>query len=196
MLLTIYKGVILVKGIILFISLFFTVHSFAEDVCKAPQKETITLSKLDAKEKQLVYFGGRYSIKLNAPAKVIFSRDMLGYQYSKDKYMTLHADSIMTEANKNQYLIAFGLQSEEKTNQDSIYIRKGLNICNGKITHYKIEGMTETIIATHNKVDNKPNTMVYLFNEVSPFIELIQFTGFSNEAIKTSLSTLEKVKGK
>lgn len=184
------------KGIILLIALFFSVHGFAEDICKAPQKEIITLSKLDTKEKQLVYFGGRYSIKLNTPAKVIFSRDMLGYQYSKDKYITLHADSIMTEANKNQYLVAFGLQSKDNINQDSVYIRQGLNICNGTITQYKIEEMNETIVATHNKVNDKPNTMVYLFNEVSPFIELIQFTGFSNEEIKTSLSTLEKVKGK
>lgn len=114
---------------------------------------------------------------------------MLAYLYNKDKHFVIHTDKEASEENLLTLKIALGLDSEQENNE-ALHLREAYKLCGGKIIQYHIKGMDEIIIAVDSTVNNKPNTNIYLFNEVTPFVETVQFINFSKENIEKILSTL------
>lgn len=170
----------------LFISSFVSL-SYAES-CPAPKINEVNLEPIKS-DQQIINFAGRYSLNINPPPRVIFSKDMMAYIYDGKKHFAIHSDTEITEDNKIKTLHAFGLNSDKSDSE----LRQALDICNGEITKYKIKGMPELIIGVDSTVLDRPNTMVYLFHEVTPFVETIQFLNFSKEEINKTLSTLKNV---
>ncbi|UYZ82820.1 hypothetical protein MTZ49_09365 [Entomomonas sp. E2T0] len=173
------------RFLLLVILCFASLLAYA-DSCLPPKKQDIYLDSKKS-DQQIIYFGGRYSINISLSTKVIFSNDMLAYIYDKDKHFVIHGDSEASEENKQETLQAFGLSADKSENM----LRKSYDICGGTITQFNIKGMTEIVIGIDSTVSGRPNTMVYLFNEVSPYIEQIQFLNFSKEEIKEVLSSLK-----
>lgn len=169
----------------LFINTFVSIV-LAEN-CLAPNINEVNLNHKTS-DNQAIYFAGRYSINLTPSHRVIFSKDMLAYIYNESKHFVVHLDTEVTQKNRQELLAAFGLNNDIKTDA-----RKDLDICNGEITKYNIEGMTETIIGIDSTVLDRPNTMIYLFHEVEPIVENIQFKDFSQEEIEQILSTIEHI---
>lgn len=161
--------------------------SMAAENCPAPSIVEVNLNQKTS-DNQAIYFAGRYSINLTPSHRVIFSKDMLAYIYDEKKHFVVHSDTEVTQKNRQELLAAFGLNNETKTG-----VRKDLDICDGKITKYNIEGMTEIIIGINSTVLDRPNTMIYLFHEVEPFVENIQFKDFSKEEIEQILSTIKHI---
>ncbi|MFD1260458.1 hypothetical protein [Entomomonas asaccharolytica] len=177
-----------------FLSLLFIcsfVSATYAEKCDAPKIKETHLNPT-ASDQQIINFAGRYSLNIYPSNRVIFSRDMMAYIYDNKKHFAFHSDTEISEENKNTLLDAFGIGKNNSEND----ARKGLDICNGEITQYKIKGMPELIIGVDSIVLDRPNTMVYLFHEVTPFVENIQFLNFTKDEINKTLSTLKNTSRK
>lgn len=164
----------------------FASGALAEN-CPAPKITEVNLNHKTS-DNQAIHFAGRYSINLTPSHRVIFSKDMLAYIYDEKKHFVIHADTEVTQENRQELLGAFGLNKNKETD-----LRKNLELCNGKITKYNIDGISEVLIGINSTVLDRPNTMVYLFHQVEPYVEIIQFKDFSNQEIDQILSTMRNV---
>lgn len=173
--------------------------------CKPPRiKQGEITYKIPPQNTSPVVFS-RHRININNPTLTIFSTDILIYIYGEGenrKTLSIQAlpDTLKDSNNKynatEAYKLAFGLDNKEASDEFILNIRSSLQICDAEITQYPFKGINTPIIKVNMIISGKKDTIFYVFNNIEPFIDMVQFSNFTDKEIDQVMSTFQPTNNK
>lgn len=175
------------------------------DECKVPKivQGEIKYKEPSSNTSQVIFT--KYSLNIPIPTKTIFSNDILIYIYGEGetrKVLSIQAlpDTLKDSNNKynatKAYKLAIGLDNNENADDFILNIRRGFQLCNAEVTKYSFNGINTPIIKTNMTIAGDKDTDFFIFGNIEPFIDMVQFSNFTNEEINKIMSTFQLVNNK
>lgn len=178
---------------LLFTLLFFIPSlALASELCTLPPIKVKTIDITNKINDSTQLFFDNYRLTIAKPEKVILGVPEIFY-FNNDKKISLQPvpskENSQTQSFYNQ---AFGLSAidNKQVNKEIVAIRNMLDIdCKKSLKQYKLSNMGTTIIRTDPTIAGTKPAYIYLYGK-NDSMYLIEFYGFSDKEIESTLSTL------